>query len=167
MNSNSQKMSFWHFEKFWIPILVNLSHFSSPKFTQIQSWESLKLFKNVHFFIFKFFLNFISHKIEWQITSCIVDLSFTFWKFLEHSGNVTWLFHFPYSQKVSWMKQEIFLQCLTKLKHLLKTHTFVHWMVRWKCTSVHYVLHSCTHEYLSVFRNALIYSIVWDTVLEI
>ena len=40
-------------------------------------------------------------------------------------------------------------------------------MVRWNCTSVHYVLHSCTHEYLSVFRNALVYSIVWHTVQEV
>ena len=32
---------------------------------------------------------FISHKIEWQISSCILDLNFTFWKFLEHSAVVT------------------------------------------------------------------------------
>ena len=37
-----KKCHFWHFNRFWILILVNLSHFSSPKITKIQSWETLK-----------------------------------------------------------------------------------------------------------------------------
>ena len=31
----------------------------------------------------------IPHKIEWQTTSCIMDLDFTFWNYLEHSAKQT------------------------------------------------------------------------------
>ena len=32
------------------------------------------------------YIKLISRKIGWQINYCVVDLNFTFWKFLEHSA---------------------------------------------------------------------------------
>ena len=38
----------------------------------------------------------ISSNIEWQINACIVDLNFTFWKFLEHSAKLNWFFSYQF-----------------------------------------------------------------------
>ena len=64
---------------------VNLNHFQSLKSTKIQSWETREIVK-MEIFEIQTLPKLISRKIEWQITSCIMHLNFTFWKFLEHSA---------------------------------------------------------------------------------
>ena len=84
VNTNGPKMTFWHFLRFWILIQVILSNFQDPILLKLKV-ESLRNCKMAIFDI-QILPKLISHKIEWQINCCIVDINFTFCKFLEHSG---------------------------------------------------------------------------------
>ena len=86
-----QKCLFGNFRDSKFGFFSKLEQLSSIKFTKIQSSEFLKLWK-LQVFRFKFCQNYFLLKIEGQMNSCIVDLNFIFWKFLEHSVLVIVMF---------------------------------------------------------------------------
>ena len=66
----------------------NFSNFEPFPKSQICQNSKLRVSEIVKKAIFEIQIlpKLFSLKIEWQINSCIVDLNFTFWKFLEHSA---------------------------------------------------------------------------------
>ena len=77
----------------------------------------------------------ISRKIEWQIITWIMDLNFTFWKFLEHSATLYW-FNMAYFNKAEGMSalfelsKNAFLQLILWKLYLLERVFIVHYCKR-------------------------------------
>ena len=94
----SKKVIFANFRGSELWIFSKFEHFSSAKFTKIQSSESLKLPK-WHFWAVYICQNLISRKIRVTVRLSFNIHSqalckFTFWKFLEHSAPCTNLVNF-------------------------------------------------------------------------
>ena len=85
VNSNSQKMSFLALSE-----VMNLNFCKFEAFLKFKNYQNSKLrvseIVKMAIFDIQILPKFISCKIEWQINICIVNLNFTFWKFLEHSA---------------------------------------------------------------------------------
>ena len=80
VNSDGQKLSF-------LAILEVLNFDFEPFLnSQIYQNSKLRVSEIVKMLEIQILPKLISYKINWQINSCIVDLNFTFWKFLEHSA---------------------------------------------------------------------------------
>ena len=84
VNSDGQKLSF-------LAILEVLNFDFEPFLnSQIYQNSKLRVSEIVKMLEIQILPKLISYKINWQINSCIVDLNFTFWKFLEHSAICWW-----------------------------------------------------------------------------
>ena len=85
LNSNDRKISILAFLE-----VLNSNFGITEPFLKSEIYQNSKLrvseIVKIAIFVIQILPKLISHKIEWQIDSCIVDLNFTFWKFLEHSG---------------------------------------------------------------------------------
>ena len=95
--SNSLKMSFLPFWRFWTLILVKLSNFQIPNLPKIQTSECLKLPKMTFLDClnsskFDFTLNLSGGKMKNDQILKKPSLNFTFRKFLEHSASLFIMF---------------------------------------------------------------------------
>ena len=92
-----------------------------------------------------------SQKIEWQKNSCIVDLKFTFWKFLEHS--VLYFFRVTFYRNWKYFYSEEILQ--TKNISVKATFLFdLDWrlfLAKWKLFFLCKVFVNWFHEFFRIF----------------
>ena len=79
-----QKMSFLAFLEVLNFNFRQFEPFLKSKIYQNSKWRVSEVVKMAIFEI-QILPKLISHKIEWQKDSCIVDLNYTFLEFLEHS----------------------------------------------------------------------------------